>query len=152
VFYWSGGGGNGDGDNGRLGGLKVEFRKIGGFLRCLLAFVPMAGRIQSEGTGVDQSMYFQSSMHDHVMMTDGTEKAVAHLLKNVRIVTYIITCSNGYNPPLYIQYLKTVLRFDRYWKLTSSNPLKDSQSKEGRESNHYERKYCLSTVAYREQS
>jgi hypothetical protein len=33
--YGSGGGGNGDGDGGRLGGLKVEFRKIGGLLRCL---------------------------------------------------------------------------------------------------------------------
>jgi len=32
--YGSGGGGNGNG--GRLGGLKVEFRKIGGLLRCLL--------------------------------------------------------------------------------------------------------------------
>jgi len=41
--YVSGGGGNGDGDNRRLGGLKVEFREKGGMLRCLLAFVPIAG-------------------------------------------------------------------------------------------------------------
>ena len=42
--YLSGGGGNGDGDNRRLGGTKVEFRKIGGLLRCLLVFDPIAGR------------------------------------------------------------------------------------------------------------
>jgi len=42
--YLSGGGGNGDGDNRRLGGTKVEFRKIGGFLRCLFVFVSIAGR------------------------------------------------------------------------------------------------------------
>jgi hypothetical protein len=35
--YGSGGGGNGNG--GRLGGLKVEFRKIGGLLRCLLVYL-----------------------------------------------------------------------------------------------------------------
>jgi len=35
----NGSGGGGNGDDGRLGGLKVEFRRIGGMLRCLLVYL-----------------------------------------------------------------------------------------------------------------